>query len=240
MKSRASKMLVLTAAIVVAFVVPTWAADSSRGQDIDRIQRSTEVFQSLAQTPDKGIPDRILKGAQCVAIIPSQVKVAFLVGGTHGKGVVTCRDQSGWSAPLFISVGGGSFGFQWGVTSTDFVMIFRNKTGLLKLMSDKFQIGADAEGAAGPIGREVGADTDVEMHAEVLTYSRARGAFAGIDLKGAVVQPDDSGNAAFYGNASHLSILNGKVPVPADAKSLVRAVAVRTGTATAHHERAAR
>jgi len=155
--------------------------------------------------------------------------VAFFVGGNWGKGLVSCRvTGGGWSAPLFLSMGGGSFGFQWGATSTDIILVFRDRHGLEKQLSDKFQIGADAEGAAGPIGRDAGADTDITMRAEVLTYSRSRGIFAGIDLKGAVLQPDDSGNDALYGTADRNAILTGGVPAPAGAAPLLRALAAGT------------
>ena len=155
--------------------------------------------------------------------------MAFFVGGNWGKGLVSCRvTGGGWSAPLFLSMGGGSFGFQWGATSTDIILVFRDRHGLEKQLSDKFQIGADAEGAAGPIGRDAGADTDITMRAEVLTYSRSRGIFAGIDLKGAVLQPDDSGNDALYGTADRNAILTGGVPAPAGAAPLLRALAAGT------------
>jgi len=155
--------------------------------------------------------------------------VAFFVGGNWGKGLVSCREAGGgWSAPLFLSMGGGSFGFQWGATSTDVILVFRSRHGLEKQLSDKFQLGADAEAAAGPVGRDAAADTDVAMRAEVLAYSRNRGIFAGIDLKGAVLQPDESGNKAFYGTVDRTTILTGGVPVPAGAAPLVRALAAGT------------
>jgi len=187
------------------------------------------VLRAIEHTPDKAIPKKIMQSAKCVAIIPGEKKVAFFLGGNWGKGLVSCRDASGgWSAPLFVSMGGGSIGFQWGATSMDVILVFRNRHGLEKQLSDKFQIGADAEGAAGPVGRDTAADTDVTMHAEVLTYSRSRGVFAGIDLKGAVLQPDDSGNKAFYGNADRTAILTGRVPAPAGATPLLRALAAGT------------
>ncbi len=216
--------------VVLAFVIPV-LADSTREDDVKRTEAAAEVFRDVVHMPDKGIPDKLLRSARCIAIIPGEKKAAFLVGGNYGKGVVTCREGNGWSAPLFLSIGGGSFGFQWGASSTDLVLIFRNRAGLEKLLSDKFEIGATAEAAAGPVGRDASADTDILMHAEVLTYSRSRGAFAGISLKGAVMQPDDSGNAAMYGQAaSRNTILMGHVTVPAAARPLLREISTATGT----------
>jgi SH3 domain-containing YSC84-like protein 1 len=212
----------------IACVVPA-LGDSTRADDVKRIESSTEVFHDVMQMPDKGIPDKLLKSAKCIAIIPGEKKGAFFVGGNYGKGLVTCRDVKGWSAPLFLTIGGGSFGFQWGGSSTDLILIFRGKNGLEKMLSDKFEVGASAEAAAGPVGRDASADTDASMHAEILTYSRSRGAFAGISLKGAVMQPDESGNAAFYGNVTRNDILMGAVPVPADARPLIREIVAGAG-----------
>jgi lipid-binding SYLF domain-containing protein len=205
--------------------------ESTREGDARRMQNAAEVLREIERAPDKAIPDKIMRSARCIAIIPGERKVAFFVGGNWGKGLVSCRlENGGWSAPLFLSMGGGSFGFQWGATSTDIILVFRNRKGLEKQLSDKFQLGADAEGAAGPVGRDAGADTDIAMRAEVLTYSRSRGVFAGIDLKGAVLQPDDSGNQAEYGNAAlnRDAILTGGVPVPPGAAPLLRALAAGT------------
>lgn len=217
----------------LAFVVPA-LAETSKQDDIRRMETATEVFQDVVHMPDKGIPDKLLRSAKCIAIIPGEKKAAFFVGGNYGKGMVTCREANGgWSAPLFLSMGGGSFGFQWGATSTDLVLIFRGKAGLEKLLSDKFEIGANAEAAAGPVGRDADADTDIALHSEILTYSRSRGVFAGIDLKGAVMQPDDSGNAAMYGpGVARNQILNGHVRVPHDTRPLLRVVETATGPHT--------
>ena len=222
---------VITLVVVGIVFVASALADSTREGDMRRMQNAAEVLRAIEHTPDKAIPAKILQSAKCIAIMPGEKKVAFFVGGNWGKGLVSCRVASGgWSAPLFLSMGGGSFGFQWGATSTDVILVFRSRHGLEKQLSDKFQVGADAEASAGPVGRDAAADTDVAMRAEVLTYSRSRGVFAGIDLKGAVLQPDDSGNTAFYGNADRTAILTGGVPAPADATPLLRALA---GTETA-------
>ena len=206
-------------------------AASTREDDIHRIQDAAEIFQEMMNTPDKAIPEELLSSAQCIAIIPGAMKFAFMVGGNYGKGLVTCRSANGWTTPLFLTVGGGSFGFQIGGSSTDFIMVFRGRRGLTKLLSDKFTIGGDASAAAGPVGRSAAAGTDIELHAEILTYSRSRGAFAGVSLGGAVVQPDDSGNQALYGaSANKENILDGKVPAPSDAMVLLQAVSKATRT----------
>lgn len=221
---------ILAAAIAVGLVTPTLLkAASDRQDDIQRIQNATAVFREIMQTPDKSIPTEILGRAQCIAIIPGQKKAAFGIGGTYGKGLVTCRSPrtaSGWSAPLFITVGGGSFGFQIGGQSSDVVMVFQNRSGVESLLSNKFKVGADANAAAGPVGRHAEAATDVALNAQILTYSRSKGAFAGVSLNGAVVQPDDTGNAAMYGqNPNKQQILTGHTPVPASAQPLVRELA---------------
>ena len=197
-------------------------ADSTLKDDTERINNSAELFQEIMNAPDKGIPQELLESAKCIAIIPAEKKFAFVAGGEYGKGLVTCRTAEGWSAPLFLTIGGGSFGLQIGGSSTDLVMIFRNRNGLDSLLSDKFKIGADATAAAGPVGRHADAATDVKMNAEILTWSRSRGIFAGISLDGAVVEPDKSGNRSMYGaNARPKEILNGGVQVPKTAETLV-------------------
>jgi lipid-binding SYLF domain-containing protein len=206
-------------------------ASSNREDDIRRIEDSAQIFQEIMGSPDKAIPQDLLGSAQCIAIIPAEKKFAFVVGGNYGKGLVTCRAPKSWSAPVFLTVSGGSFGFQIGGSSTDLILVFRGRRGLHRLLSDKFKIGGDASAAAGPVGRSTAAGTDIELHAEILTYSRSRGAFAGISLTGAVVQPDDSGNQALYGlNANRENILDGKVAIPAEAMVLVQAVSRATRT----------
>jgi lipid-binding SYLF domain-containing protein len=206
-------------------------ASSTRQDDVNRVEEAAGVFQEIMATPDKAIPQDLLDSAKCLAIIPAEKKFAFVVGGNYGKGLVTCRTDKGWSAPLFLTVSGGSVGFQIGGSSTDLILVFRGKRGLEKLLSNKFQIGGDATAAAGPVGRNAAAGTDVSLHAQILTYSRSRGAFAGISLNGAVVQPDDNGNAAMYGHESNQeNILTGKVAVPQEATPLI--VAVSKGTHT--------
>lgn len=204
-------------------------ASSNREDDLRRIKESAQIFEEIMGTPDRAIPQDLLQSAKCIAVIPSEMKFAFLVGGNYGKGLVTCRGPKSWTPPLFLTVSGGSLGFQIGGSSTDIILVFRGRRGLDRLLSDKFKLGGDVTAAAGPVGRTAGAGTDIEMHAEILTYSRSRGVFAGISLSGAVVQPDDSGNQAFYGPAPDKEgILDGKVPIPQGAMALVQAVSKAT------------
>jgi len=206
-------------------------ASSNREDDIHRIQDSAQIFEEIMGTPDKAIPQDLLESAECIAIIPAEMKFAFVVGGNYGKGLVTCRGVKSWSPPVFLSVGGGSLGFQIGGSSTDIILVFRGRRGLQKLLNDKFKIGGDISAAAGPVGRSAAAGTDIELHAEILTYARSRGAFAGVSLTGAVVQSDDTGNEALYGKGvGKEDILNGKVETPADAMVLMRAVSKATRT----------
>jgi lipid-binding SYLF domain-containing protein len=203
----------------LGLVLPALASD--RDDDIGRIEKATRVFHEIMTTPDKGIPRDLLEKAKCVAIIPGEEKLAFIFGGNYGKGLATCRTGSGWSAPMFVAVGGGSVGFQIGGSFTDVVMLFMNDHALQSLMSDKFKIGADATVAAGPVGRQAAAGTDVKLNAEILSYSRSKGVFAGVSVSGAVVQADHSGDKAMYGSdVSHREILDGKVEVPEPARRL--------------------
>src|SRR5579864_1950873 len=200
---------------------------SSRSDDVSRIQAATDVFKEIVDTPESSIPLDLLQSASCIAIIPGQMHFAFIVGANYGKGIVVCRigdkPSRTWSPPAFVMISGGSFGFQIGGASTDLILVFRNRNGLKKLLSDKFKIGGDATAAAGPLGRNTGASTDLELHAEILTYSRSRGLFAGISLDGAVFEPDEDGDVALYGaGVNREDILNGKVPPPQEAGALLK------------------
>ena len=198
------------------------AVASDHEQDVDRTQRAGQVFKEIMDTPDKGIPHDLLESAKCIAIIPGDKKFAFIFGGSYGRGLVTCRTARGWSAPLFIAIDGGSVGYQIGGSSTDIVMLFMNDHALHSLLSDKFKLGADASVAAGPVGRSAAAATDVKLSAEILSYSRSKGVFAGVSLDGAVVQTDQSGDEALYGaNVDRRQILDGTVRIPESAKNLM-------------------
>jgi lipid-binding SYLF domain-containing protein len=198
------------------------AIASDREDDTTRSHRAAQVFKEIMDTPDRGIPHDLLESAKCVAIIPGDVKFAFIFGANYGRGVATCRTSHGWSAPMFIAIDGGSVGYQIGGSSTDLIMLFMNEHALHSLLSDKFKLGADASVAAGPVGRNAAASTDLKLNAEILSYSRSKGIFAGVSLDGAVVQADKSGDRASYGdNVDRHDILDGKVPVPDSAKPLI-------------------
>lgn len=220
--------------VTLALLVPCVAAQSDRNQDIQRVQRAAEVLRQIQSVPDQAIPDSILSGAQCIGVIPGEKKFALGFGGNYGKGLVTCRNGNHWSAPAFITIGGGSWGLQIGGQSSDVVMVFRNRRGVESLLSNKVKIGAGASAAAGPVGRHAEASTDAAMNAEILTYARSRGAFAGISLNGSIVQPDDSGNIAMYGAAPrYQQILGGGIAAPAEAQPLLGEVALITRTTAA-------
>jgi lipid-binding SYLF domain-containing protein len=183
-----------------------------------RLRSSADVFREVMATPDKGIPRDLLEKAQCVIIVPGLKKAAFIVGGDYGKGYAVCRHDAGWTGPAAITLGGGSFGFQIGAESTDIIMLVMSRHGMEDLARDKFSIGADASAAAGPVGRTTNAATDASLHAEILSWSRAHGAFAGVSLNGTVVKKDGGEDRKLYGrDVSNRAILHGQVPPPAVA-----------------------
>jgi SH3 domain-containing YSC84-like protein 1 len=212
-KDSCRKVLIL-GTLLVSLTVLGWSADDAKEQsDIaKRIDASAKVLNEIMATPDKAIPDKVMSDAKCVAVIPSMVKIAVGFGGNHGKGIATCRTDHGWSAPAPITITGGSWGLQLGGQAVDLVMIITNDQGMQHLLSSKFKLGADASAAAGPVGRDAAADTDWKMKAEVLTYSRARGIFAGIDLNGSAITQDKDETRVLYGNfVPFADILDGKV-----------------------------
>src|ERR1700704_731022 len=195
-----------------------WGA-SAREDATERLGNATQVLHEIMGTPDKGIPEEVLEHAKCVAVVPHMVKGGFIFGAKGGKGVATCRTANGWSAPAFITISGGSWGLQIGVEAVDVVMIIQNAKGMQRLLSSNFQIGADASAAAGPVGRHAEAGTDWKMDTEILTYSRAKGVFAGLTLEGASLRKDSDSERAIYGrNATTRAILLGKVAAPSAAK----------------------
>ncbi len=197
-----------------------------------RIHASARVLDDVMGVPDKAIPDKVMKDAKCIAVIPSTVKIAVGFGGEHGKGVATCRTAHGWSAPAPISITGGSWGLQIGGEAIDLVLVIMNQRGMDDLLSSKFKIGASASASAGPVGRDAGADTDWKLKSEILTYSRSRGVFAGVDLSGAVVSQDKDETRLLYGHmVPFQSILNGRVAPPRGSNSFV-------ATVTRYYERA--
>jgi lipid-binding SYLF domain-containing protein len=191
-----------------------------------RLGAATATLRQIMNVPDSAIPDKIAQQATCLAVVPGMKKGAFIFGAEYGRGVVTCRTGHGWSAPVFITLGGGSFGLQLGGQSTDVVLVAVNDKGFQDLLKSKFKLGGDAAASAGPVGRNSQAATDWKMNAELLTYSRSKGLFAGIDLTGVSVTQSIDDTTAFYGEPhSFEDILKGNVPVPDDAKPFVRGVA---------------
>jgi len=213
-------------ALVALFAMAGLAAASERRDaDLDRIQSASTILSQIMSAPDRAIPDSIMSGAKCIAIMPSALKASFLVGANYGKGVAMCRTEHGWSAPAFFKLTGGSFGFQAGGQASDLVLIVRTVDGMQHLLHSKFKLGADASAAAGPVGRDAQAMTDLTLRAQVLTYSRSRGLFLGVSLSGGVIKQDQADTQAFYGKDwSYYGLLNGQVPVPQDAELLLKTV----------------
>lgn len=215
--------LLATALLVLA--TPAFAGSKKRDLQ-DRIDSAKIVMDQVMAATDRSIPSDILEKATCVGVVPGMLKGAFIFGGQYGQGVVTCRTGRGWSAPVFIRMAGGSFGFQIGGQSTDLVLIAVNENGFQDLLKSKFKIGGDASAAAGPVGREGQAATDWKMNAELLTYSRAKGLFAGIDLDGTSVSQNAEDTEVYYGHPEDFkNVLGGNVPVPPGAVNFVRTIA---------------
>jgi len=215
---------IMTLVALLSMTSIGWA-DSDREATNDRLDHAGRVMHEIMAAPDKGIPEEVLEHAKCVAVVPHLLKGGFVVGAQNGRGVATCKTANGWSAPLFFSLTGGSFGLQIGVEGVDLVMIIQNERGMRQLLSSKFELGADASVAAGPVGRHASANTDWKMEAEILTYSRARGAFAGLTLNGASIRHDEDSTRAIYGhNVSNHKILQGEVAMPAGANTFLAAI----------------
>ena len=196
-----------------------------------RLESAATVLNEIMATPDKGIPEDILGSAKCVAVVPNLLKGGFIVGGAHGRGMATCRTATGWSAPAPITTTGGSIGLQIGGQSVDLVMVVMNDRGMQALLTSKFKLGADASVAAGPVGRHTEGSTDWKLRAEVLTYSRARGLFAGISFNGAVIKQDEDATGELYGRQIDFkTILTGSVPAPQSAEKFIAAVKQAAGT----------
>jgi lipid-binding SYLF domain-containing protein len=201
-------------------------AGSARQDSVARLQSSVDVVNAIMAAPDKGIPEEVLNDAKCILVVPNMIKGGFVFGGKHGRGVASCRTAEGWSAPAFVSVGGGSAGFQIGLEGVDLVMLVMNDKGLQQLLSSKFELTGEGSVAAGPIGRHASAGTDWKMTTEVLTYSRSKGVFAGLTLEGAVVEQDNDSTIAIYGKHMEFrNILSGKVATPKSAEPFMKAVA---------------
>ena len=201
-------------------------AGSAREDSVARLQSSVDVINAIMAAPDKGVPEEVLNDAKCIVVVPNMIKGGFVFfGGKHGRGIASCRTAEGWSAPAFVSVGGGSAGFQIGLEGVDLVMLVMNDKGLQQLLSSKFELSGEGSVADGPVGRHASAGTDWKMTTEVLTYSRSKGVFAGLTLEGAVVEQDNDSTHAIYGkHMMFRNILSGKAATPASANAFIKAV----------------
>jgi lipid-binding SYLF domain-containing protein len=225
MKSR-TNLLALVIVLAASSLVLAQEQKEEAGTEQTRIKDSGDVLKQILDMPDKGIPKSVLNGAKCVIVLPSVKKVAVGIGGTYGRGVMSCRtgsDYKGpWSAPIMMASGGGNIGFQLGGQATDFVIIVMNDQGAKSLLSNKVKLGADASVAAGPVGRTAEASTNASMQAQMLSYSRSRGIFGGVSLSGASLRPDGGANENLYGRkVSSQEIIDGKVPMPPEAEGLI-------------------
>ena len=224
MTKKAISLLLASLLTGLVFLSTPLRADNKE-KDEDRLRNAGQVLKEILNIPDD-IPQSLIDKADCVVVIPTVLKAAFIVGGSYGRGAMTCRSGDNmngpWGAPTMMALEGGSFGVQIGAQATDFVLLIMNRGGASSILSSKVKLGADASAAAGPVGRDASAETDVAMRAEVLTYSRARGLFAGISLEGSTLRPDDDANERIYGKKipSKEIALHGAVPVPAAARSL--------------------
>ena len=225
--------------LLLLCVVACLAATSFAGDDEnetkaeDRIKAASTVLEEIESAPDQGIPEEVLGSAECVAVVPTMLKGGFIVGARYGRGVASCRTPKGWSAPAFFSVKGGSLGLQIGAQAVDLVMLIMNQEGMRNLLASKFKLGADASVAAGPVGRHASADTDWKLKAQVLSYSRARGAFAGLELSGAVVEQDKQATREFYGRmVPFKTALTGTIDAPPNAYPFLSTLAKWAKTAS--------
>lgn len=220
--------------LLLFLVTTVCRSDQTRTDAVERLQSSTKVMHQIVNVPEKGIPDKVLSGAKCIAVVPNLLKGGFILAAKHGRGVSTCRLPKGdWSAPAFFTISGGSWGAQIGVESVDLVLMVMTDEGMRHLLSDKFQIGGSVSAAVGPLGRNAAADTDWKVDTQILTYSRAKGLFAGIDLGGSWVERDKDTTVALYGkDLTSRAILEGEVPVPADARSFISEIRTTKAQAT--------
>ena len=227
---RVTKSMLVAALVALVMCAAPWVSKSAarKAGDNDttnRLNAAADVLKEIMAAPDKGIPKDLLDKAACAVIVPNVKKGAFIVGAKYGRGFIICRNQNGrgWSAPAGVRVEGGSVGFQIGGSETDVVMLLMNQASIEKLLSSKFTIGGDASAAAGPVGRSASAQTDAQLHAELLSYSRTRGLFAGVSLEGATLRPDDDANKDMYGKEmSNKDVVLGNVKAPSAAARLTR------------------
>lgn len=221
-----NKMIAVLCGVAMTASSLVAGAETDKAKLTKRMTNAGQVISEIMGTPDKGIPSEILSGASCVVVIPSYKKAAFVVGGQYGQGVATCRTPRGWSAPVFVQLAGGSFGFQIGGQATDLILVAMNDQGLQNMLKNKFKIGADAAASAGPVGRNAQAGTDWKLNAQFLSYSRSKGLFAGINLDGTVLSQNSDDTRAEYGSdVTFESVLKGNQPTPENARPFVRTVA---------------
>ena len=214
---------IMAVAALLALAPIGWAGSSA--DTTDRLENAAKVLHEIMAAPDSGIPEEVLDHAKCIAVVPHMVKGGFIVGAEQGRGVATCRTAHGWSAPAFFVITGGSWGLQIGIEGVDLVMVIQNDKGMQQLLSSKFQLGGNASAAAGPVGRHASANTDWKLDAEVLTYSRAKGVFAGLDLSGAAIRQDNDAMKAVYGpDVNQRSVLEGEVKATPAATPFLAAV----------------
>src|SRR3984893_8854394 len=222
--------------LLVCFLTPILSADEATEANTKaarRIEAASTVLDEIQAAPDQRIPEEVLGSAECVAVVPSMLKGGFIFGARYGRGVASCRTPKGWSAPAFFSITGGSFGLQIGGQAVDLVMLIMNQQGMDNLLASKFKLGADASVAAGPVGRHAAADTDWKMRAQVLSYSRARGVFAGLELNGAVINQDKSSTYEFYGKmVPFKTALSGSTATPDGAHPFLNTLAKWSKTAS--------
>jgi lipid-binding SYLF domain-containing protein len=220
------KVLLLCILISVATIAVASDEKDKPTKAQDRVQAAADVLNEIQEAPDQAVPEEVLGSAECVAVVPSMLKGGFIVGARYGRGLASCRTAKGWSAPAFFTVEGGSFGLQIGGQAVDLVMLVMNDDGMHKLLSSKFKLGADASVAAGPVGRHAAADTDWKMRAQILSYSRARGIFAGLELGGAVIKQDKDSTREFYGHmVTSKAALQGSVEAPPGAYPFLQTLA---------------
>jgi len=226
---RKQPVIYLATTFSVLIAVGTFCLGQSKKlkDEAKQSEKAARVLTEIMGAPDKSIPQNILDGAECVAVFPDVIKAGFIVGGRGGRGVASCRTAQGWSAPAYFNLGGGSVGLQIGAQSTDFVALFMNKGGLASLLSNEFTLGADASVAAGPVGRQAGASTDIKLDAQILTYSRSKGLFAGLELKGVVIKPDKDDMRDVYGEGVTAKdvLQENKVKAPASVQAFPNALA---------------
>jgi lipid-binding SYLF domain-containing protein len=215
----------LLAVVVLGLAASQLAAEDTDNKAADRVKSASTVLEEIQSAPDTGIPDEVMGSADCVAVVPSMLKGGFVFGARYGRGVASCRTAKGWSDPAFFTIEGGSFGLQIGGQAVDLVMLIMNHKGMENLLSSKFKLGADASVAAGPVGRHAAADTDWKMRAQVLSYSRARGVFAGLELNGAVVKIDRESTLEFYGHMQPFSTTLQTVSSPQGAMPFLTSLA---------------